>query len=536
MSSKNFDAVPNSPKLALQDRKTLLQARLAGNDAADSINNGNSNTNSIIDPTDSQTHVPIERSPSVSVEARSYTPRTISVPASLISSNSLPIGDYTPVDSSKLTEELHKRIEEERQIKEDVENKFKLMQNIALDFIKKYVDAKQELDDIHLYHKEQKLGSITTSLTGSREWVGGLEVKKCEKKIKHLQKLSDDINNRKKTDKDKGIDLRCLKFSIKSDMKEQTNIMKQLNEEREIYINELRAQYDVQHSHFYTGQLLDEGNYSLMQYIGRGGFSEVWQALDLEKCEVVAIKIQNLDPQWPASKKDDFIRHTGREIKIFMNTKHINVVTYYKHFYIGDNTVALVMEYCGGGDLSQMIRKRGKIPENVAKHILYQVVQGLLALKPAANESVIHYDLKPGNILFDSNHFVKITDFGLSKIVEEGEEKVELTSQGTGTYYYAAPETFDRSPKNYITSAVDTWSLGIIFYEMLYGKRPFGQQSTQQQFAQSAQTIFEKPPEFPSTAKISKSAQSFIITCLTKDARNRPTLEQIAQHEFWANP
>jgi serine/threonine protein kinase len=91
-------------------------------------------------------------------------------------------------------------------------------------------------------------------------------------------------------------------------------------------------------------------------------------------------------------------------------------------------------------------------------------------------------DLKPANILY-SDGSVKITDFGLSKLVEEsdGHDSIELTSQGAGTYWYLPPECFATggSMPPRISSKVDVWSAGVIFYQMLYGKKPFGEDLSQ---------------------------------------------------------
>lgn len=87
-------------------------------------------------------------------------------------------------------------------------------------------------------------------------------------------------------------------------------------------------------------------------------------------------------------------------------------------------------------------------------------------------DRVIHYDLKPSNVMFDQGT-VKILDFGLSKIMHDEDTRMDLTSQGVGTYWYLPPETFeDFNPK--ISAKVDVWSLGVIFFELLYGRKPFG--------------------------------------------------------------
>ena len=92
------------------------------------------------------------------------------------------------------------------------------------------------------------------------------------------------------------------------------------------------------------------------------------------------------------------------------------------------------------------------------------------------SRKIIHYDLKPQNILFHKGR-IKITDFGLCKITNQ--ERLELTSQGVGTYWYLPPECFVTDQKPIITTKVDIWSIGVIYFEMLYGEKPFGNQMSQ---------------------------------------------------------
>lgn len=168
-------------------------------------------------------------------------------------------------------------------------------------------------------------------------------------------------------------------------------------------------------------------------------------------------------------------------------------------FEIDDTSFATVLDFNDGVDLETYLQTVKVVPEREARSIITQIVSALKYLNELP-KPVIHYDLKPGNILL-SNGEVRITDFGLSKILEpanEGEgaagdsglggrrefgaREMELTSQGAGTYWYLPPEVFERTrdgaPK--ISSKVDVWSLGVIYYEILFGEKPFANDKSQQ--------------------------------------------------------
>ena len=154
--------------------------------------------------------------------------------------------------------------------------------------------------------------------------------------------------------------------------------------------------------------------------------------------------------------------------------------------------------------------------------------------------SIIHFDLKPANILFDEMGDVKITDFGLSKIIDESNEgtSMELTSQGAGTYWYLPPECFPKggvAPR--ISSKVDVWSVGIIFYQMMYGFRPYGEGKSQESVWSEGLSYDQVsfPPESKVIPKVSEEAKDLIRACLTKDQRLRPDVLTLCQSPYLKN-
>jgi tousled-like kinase len=151
-----------------------------------------------------------------------------------------------------------------------------------------------------------------------------------------------------------------------------------------------------------------------------------------------------------------------------------------------------------------------------------------------SRQGIIHYDLKPGNILFDEYGDAKITDFGLSKIVDAQDpaESMELTSQGAGTYWYLPPECFLLEENVRISNKVDVWSIGVIFYQMLYGKRPFGDGQTQDKILTDGTMLNAHTVTFPDIPEVTDAGKDFVRACLTYDQSFRPNMAQICEHVY----
>lgn len=314
--------------------------------------------------------------------------------------------------------------------------------------------------------------------------------------------------------------------SIKREALELKTQEKELMAKKEEVIRTQKLLMDQSQSRFSNRPVLNE-RYLVLNLLGKGGFSEVYKALDLVELRFVACKIHQLNTNWSDERKKNYTRHATREYNIHKALHHERVVQLFDVFAIDLNSFCTVLELCEGTDLDMYLRKRQTINEKEAKCIIMQVFSGLKYLNQQ-KQTIIHYDLKPGNILL-YNGEVKITDFGLSKIVPEegGSQGIELTSQGAGTYWYLPPECFvqqQNGARPIINSKVDIWSTGIILFQMLYGKKPFGHGMTPDNMLSQKTISNARRVDFPAKPAISQTTKDFIQRCLSHNVNARPDI------------
>ena len=307
--------------------------------------------------------------------------------------------------------------------------------------------------------------------------------------------------------------------------------------EKEAHIRSLKCVASEDASRFKHRPRLHD-RYIPISQLGKGGFSEVWRAYDLVDLKEVAVKIHQLDPRWSDAKKENYTKHVSREYEIHRGVRHPRIVSLFDVFEIDTNSFATVLEICEGTDLDTLLKKNKRLTEQDARAILLQILSGMRYLSSSSSDgsrqSIIHYDLKPGNILFDKNGDAKITDFGLSKIVDAADptDSMELTSQGAGTYWYLPPECFITHQNVRISNKVDVWSIGVIYYQMLFGKRPFGDGMSQDKVLSNNIMLGARDVPFPTSPKISDGAKDFIRQCLTYDQTFRPNISQLCTSPY----
>lgn len=302
---------------------------------------------------------------------------------------------------------------------------------------------------------------------------------------------------------------------------ELQKLERQLKIDRDLYRKQQIRLHAEVNSNFRHYPKLNHGRYQLLNLIGKGGFSEVFKALDLQTMTTVALKIHELDRNMTEPQRESFMRHALRERDIQKNMQHSRIVHLSDCFAISTMAFATVLELCEGDSLDAYIKKNGALQEKDARAIIIQILSGLRYMNTNGRK-VIHYDLKPGNLFFHGGQ-VKISDFGLSKIVNESSgETIELTNQGAGTYWYLPPECFCSCSTPKISNKVDIWSTGVIFYELLFNRRPFGHEQSQEALMRSAVAGNAFEVVMPKEPKISNDAKEFMLRLLTVDREKRP--------------
>ncbi|ARJ03811.1 hypothetical protein GCM10010988_24670 [Cnuibacter physcomitrellae] len=254
-----------------------------------------------------------------------------------------------------------------------------------------------------------------------------------------------------------------------------------------------------------TAGLTFGGRYELSKRIAIGGMGEVWEATDLVIGRTVAIKIL----------KDEYMGDPGFLERFRAEARHAALVNHEGIANVYDygeeeGSAYLVMELVPGEALSTILEREHTLPTD---RVLDIVAQTALALQAAHAAGLVHRDIKPGNLLITPDGRVKITDFGIARIADQ----VPLTATGQvmGTVQYLSPEQASGQPASPTT---DIYSLGIVAYECLAGRRPFTGES---QVAIAMAQINEQPPPLPTT--VPEPVRNLVLACIAKKPDERPS-------------
>ncbi|WP_175974123.1 serine/threonine-protein kinase [Corynebacterium sp. Marseille-Q2823] len=248
-------------------------------------------------------------------------------------------------------------------------------------------------------------------------------------------------------------------------------------------------------------------DYQLQWIVGHGGMSTVWLADDVRNDREVALKV--LRPEF--SDNNEFLSRFRNEAKAAESIDSENVVATYDYRELEDNGRTfcyMALEYIRGESLADLLAREGALPETLALDVMEQASHGLSVIH---HMGLVHRDIKPGNLMITQNGQVKITDFGIAKAAAA----VPLTRTGmvVGTAQYVSPE---QAQGYEVGPTSDVYSLGVVGYEMLAGKRPFSGDSS----VSVALAHISQAPE-PLSTSISAPTRELIGMALRKDPNTR---------------
>jgi len=252
------------------------------------------------------------------------------------------------------------------------------------------------------------------------------------------------------------------------------------------------------------------GRYEIISELGRGGMGIVMKGKDPKIDRLVALKIIKFEDIIDSGREKELIERFYIEARAAGKLTHPNIVTIYD---VGEESGMsfIAMEFVEGRDLADILRKEKKVPFKRAANLIIQIAEGLAF---AHERGIIHRDIKPGNILIQENDKVKITDFGLARLQSAG--SVTQTGHAVGSPLYMSPEQVQSHPMD---GRSDIFSLGVMFYELVTGVKPFEADS----LTSIIFKIIQEDPLPPSKydKRISPSAEAVISKMMVKDPEQR---------------
>jgi serine/threonine protein kinase len=268
-----------------------------------------------------------------------------------------------------------------------------------------------------------------------------------------------------------------------------------------------------------THQPIPFGEYSLLEKIATGGMAEVWRAraygmAGFEKILVIKKVLPKL------SKDDEFIQLFVDEAKIAVQLLHVNIVQVFELERV-DGQYYMAMEYVHGLDLSRMItraRNLGPFPIPLALFVICEVLKALQFAHDQTGEeggplNVVHCDISPQNILISYSGEVKLTDFGISRAAFQAKSLHQVVR---GKYAYMSPEQVEGRA---LDRRTDLFSLAIVLYEMLTGRRLFKTRNRDETLARVRRAEVPSPRAYRS--ELSEELEGILLRALSRRAEDR---------------
>ena len=244
------------------------------------------------------------------------------------------------------------------------------------------------------------------------------------------------------------------------------------------------------------------GRYDLISEIAAGGMGTVYRARDRQLQRDVAVKLMRPE----LGRDPEFAQRFALEARRTARFSHPNIVAIHDYGTDEDNQF-IVMELVGGGNVAQLINRRGRLSPERAVRIGAEVAA---ALQVAHRHGIVHRDVKPANILLTPEGTAKLTDLGVAQAADDAH--ITTTGGAIGTADYLSPEQVEGK---LVGPSTDIYALGIVLFEMLTGRRPFNGESAS---AVALSRLTTDPPDpRRETPEVPASLAAIVMRCLARD-------------------
>lgn len=286
-------------------------------------------------------------------------------------------------------------------------------------------------------------------------------------------------------------------------------------------------------------RLIADGDKSILwikgEKIGSGSFGTVYRAIDIETANYFAVKCISLKSNKINSSK--LIKLIQKEVNILKALEHPNIIKYYQTDLDIENTeINIIIEYASKGNLQSFVSEFKPLSNKILQKFIREILN---ALSYMHSKGVIHRDLKCANILISEDSSIKLSDFGLSKIIES----TLITSEIAGSLNWMAPEIFsnelEANENTEIFTGVkkykgysfpsDIWSLGCTVIEMMTANPPWT--DTCKSMKEVLRAIMTQN-NFPIIPTCSLDLKDFITKCFIRNPQNRPSANELLNHPF----
>jgi mitogen-activated protein kinase kinase kinase ANP1 len=254
--------------------------------------------------------------------------------------------------------------------------------------------------------------------------------------------------------------------------------------------------------------------------IGQGVYGKVYQAMNIDTGELLAVKTYSLSVD--EAKIDKELMNIKRELSILRCLDHPNIIKYFQADYsVETDSIDILMEYIPSGCMNSLIKKYKSFGDGIIRNYTKQLLEGLNYLH---SFKIVHRDLKSANILITEYGTLKLTDFGCSRRFDSD---ISPQSQSfKGSPYWMAPEVVLHLWHSY---PADIWSLGCLVIEMASGRPPWSNYSL---YSHEVLKLISKPNNLPDIPKVSEDLNDFILSCLRRRPEDRLTAKELLDHKF----